>query len=46
MDADLVVLSDDPVQSTTAFSKARCTIRGGKVIYAEKRNLLMHAIRC
>jgi imidazolonepropionase-like amidohydrolase len=35
-DADLVVLSADPAQSTSAFSKVRYTIRGGKVIYAEK----------
>jgi imidazolonepropionase-like amidohydrolase len=36
MDADLVVLSADPAQNTSAFSKVRYTIRGGEVIYAEK----------
>jgi len=36
MDADLVVLSGDPAQNTSAFSKVRYTIRGGEVIYAEK----------
>jgi imidazolonepropionase-like amidohydrolase len=36
LDADLVVLRADPVQDTSAFSKVRYTIRGGKVIYAEK----------
>jgi imidazolonepropionase-like amidohydrolase len=36
LDADLVVLSADPAQNTTAFSKVRYTIRGGEVIYAEK----------
>jgi imidazolonepropionase-like amidohydrolase len=36
MDADLVVLSADPAQNTSAFSKVRYTIRGGDVIYAEK----------
>jgi imidazolonepropionase-like amidohydrolase len=35
-DADFVVLSADPAQSTSAFSKVRYTIRGGEVIYAEK----------
>jgi imidazolonepropionase-like amidohydrolase len=35
-DADLVVLGADPAQNTSAFSKIRYTIRGGKVIYAEK----------
>jgi imidazolonepropionase-like amidohydrolase len=35
-DADLVVLSADPAQNTSAFSKVRYTIRGGEVIYAEK----------
>ena len=34
-DADLVVLSADPAQNTSAFSKVRYTIRGGEVIYAE-----------
>jgi imidazolonepropionase-like amidohydrolase len=36
IDADLVALSDDPAQRTAAFSKVRCTIRGGEVIYASK----------
>ena len=36
LDADLVVLSADPAQKTSAFSKVRCAIRGGEVIYAEK----------
>jgi imidazolonepropionase-like amidohydrolase len=35
-DADLAVLSADPAQDTSAFSKVRYTIRGGDVIYAEK----------
>jgi imidazolonepropionase-like amidohydrolase len=36
LDADLVVLSADPAQNTSAFSKVRYTIRGGNVIYSEK----------
>jgi imidazolonepropionase-like amidohydrolase len=36
LDADLVVLSADPAQETSAFSKVRYTIRNGEVIYAEK----------
>ena len=36
MDADLVVLSSDPAQNVSAFSKVRYTIRDGHVIYAEK----------
>jgi imidazolonepropionase-like amidohydrolase len=36
LDADLVVLSADPAQNTSAFSKVRYTVRGGKVIYSEK----------
>jgi imidazolonepropionase-like amidohydrolase len=36
MDADLVVLSSDPAQDPTAFSKVRRTIRAGKLIYSEK----------
>ncbi len=35
-DADLVVLSADPAQNVSAFSKVRYTIRGGEIIYAEK----------
>ncbi len=33
-DADVVVLSDDPANDVTAFSKVRYTIRSGKIIYA------------
>jgi imidazolonepropionase-like amidohydrolase len=33
LDADLVVLSADPAQQASAFSKVHCTIRGGEVIY-------------
>jgi imidazolonepropionase-like amidohydrolase len=36
MDADLVVLTSDPVHDATAFSKVRRTIRGGKLIYSAK----------
>jgi imidazolonepropionase-like amidohydrolase len=36
MDADLVVLREDPVQDATAFSRVSYTIRGAKVIYSEK----------
>jgi len=36
MDADLVVLSADPAQSTVAFSQVRYTIRGGKIIYSKR----------
>lgn len=36
MNADLVVLSADPAQDITAYSKVRFTIRNGKVIYEEK----------
>jgi imidazolonepropionase-like amidohydrolase len=36
LDADLVVLSADPAQNITAFSKVRYTIRAGEVIYAAK----------
>jgi imidazolonepropionase-like amidohydrolase len=35
-DADLVVLSADPAQNASAFSKVRYTIRNGEVIYTEK----------
>lgn len=35
MNADLVVLSADPAQDVTAFSKVHYTIRNGKVIYQE-----------
>jgi imidazolonepropionase-like amidohydrolase len=33
MDADLVVLAEDPAQDARAFSRVRCTIRGGAVVY-------------
>jgi len=36
LDADLVVLTADPAQKTSAFSQVRYTIRGGEVIYPEK----------
>jgi imidazolonepropionase-like amidohydrolase len=36
MNADLVVLSADPAQNPTAFSKVRYTIRRGKVIYSRR----------
>jgi imidazolonepropionase-like amidohydrolase len=36
MDGDLVILSADPAQDVTAFSKVRYTIRGGKVVYSKK----------
>ncbi|WP_263352220.1 amidohydrolase family protein [Acidicapsa acidisoli] len=36
LDADLVILSADPAQNSSAFSQVRYTIRGGQVIYAEK----------
>ena len=32
---DLVVLRADPARDTTAFSKVRYTILGGKVMYSE-----------
>ena len=35
MDGDFVVLSADPAQDVTAFSKVRYTIRSGKVIYSK-----------
>ena len=36
MKADVVILSADPAQDVTAFSKVRCTIRNGKVVYRER----------
>ena len=36
MKADLVVLSVDPAQDVTAFSRVRFTIRNGKLIYKER----------
>ena len=38
MDADLVVLSQDPAHDPTAFSKVEYTIRGGAVIYARNNS--------
>jgi len=35
-DADLAVLNADPALDISALSKVRYTIRGGKIIYAEK----------
>ena len=36
MDADLTVLRVDPAEDSTAFSKVRYTIVGGKIIYSQK----------
>jgi imidazolonepropionase-like amidohydrolase len=36
MKADLVILSADPAQDVTAFSKVRFIIRNGKVLYKER----------
>lgn len=36
MKADLTVLSADPAEEVTAYSKVRFTIRSGKVIYQER----------
>jgi imidazolonepropionase-like amidohydrolase len=36
MKADLVVLSADPAQNVSAYSKVRFTIHSGKVLYEEK----------
>jgi imidazolonepropionase-like amidohydrolase len=36
MKADLVILSADPAQDVTAYSKVRFTIRNGKVVYKER----------
>jgi len=33
MIADLVILDADPQDDVTAFSRVRCTVRGGRVIY-------------
>lgn len=35
MDADLVVLRDDPQHEVTAFSRVRYTIRHGEIIYSQ-----------
>jgi len=37
MDADLVLLKDDPAQDPTAFARVRDTIRGGRVIWGADR---------
>jgi imidazolonepropionase-like amidohydrolase len=34
MDADIVVLNDDPARSVRHFANVKCTLRGGKVIFA------------
>jgi imidazolonepropionase-like amidohydrolase len=36
MDADLVVLREDPEHDATAFSKVRYTILSGKIIYSSE----------
>ena len=36
MDADLVVLDDDPAKDVTAFARVRLTLRAGQMIYAAK----------
>jgi imidazolonepropionase-like amidohydrolase len=36
MRADLVILSADPAEDVTAYSKVRFTIRNGKVLYKER----------
>lgn len=36
MKADLVILSADPAQDVTAYSKVRLTIRDGKVVFKER----------
>ena len=36
MKADLVILSADPAQDVTAYSKVRFTIRNGKALYKER----------
>jgi imidazolonepropionase-like amidohydrolase len=33
MDADLVVLQEDPAKDVTAFAKVRLTIRHGQTLY-------------
>ncbi|MCE4557899.1 amidohydrolase family protein [Roseateles cellulosilyticus] len=34
MDADMVVLEDDPALSVTNFARVKCTVRGGQVLYS------------
>ena len=36
MKADLVILSADPAEDVTAYSRVRFTIRNGKVVYKER----------
>ena len=36
MKADLVILSADPAQDVTGFSKVRFTIRNGKIVYQDR----------
>lgn len=40
MDADLAVLSADPAQKTSTFSKVRYTIRGGRSSTAQRNEIL------
>jgi imidazolonepropionase-like amidohydrolase len=37
MDADLVVLTADPSEDVRRFANVRCSIRGGEVVYGEKK---------
>jgi imidazolonepropionase-like amidohydrolase len=34
MDADIVVLNDDPTRSARHFASVRCTLRGGRLIFS------------
>ncbi len=36
MDADLVVLQDDPAKDVTAFARVRLTVHGGRTIFDAK----------
>jgi len=36
MKADLVILSADPAEDVTAYSRVRFTILNGKVVYKER----------
>lgn len=38
MDADIVVLGVDPASDPGSFASVRCTIRGGRIIYAKTRS--------
>ena len=42
MDADLVVLDQDPSKDITAFAHVRLTIRAGRTIYAAKSQQVLH----